>query len=92
MSRVIYCIKLQKEAEGLEHPPYPGNLGERVYEAVSKEAWQLWLRHQTLLINEQRLQMTDPNHRKYLKDEMEKFFFGEGSSAPSGFKPHSKDN
>jgi len=87
MTRTVHCVKLGKEAEGLERPPYPGELGKRVYENVSKESWQLWLRHQTMLINEYRLTPVDPKARKFLEEEMEKFFFGEGSSAPEDFVP-----
>jgi len=87
MSHQVFCIKLKKAAEGLERSPYPGPLGERIYQAVSKEAWKLWLRHQTLLINENRLNMTDPKNRAFLISEMEKFFFGEGSEVPLGYAP-----
>ena len=87
MTRTVHCVKLGKEAEGLERPPYPGELGKRIYENVSKEGWQLWLRHQTMLINEYRLTPVDPKARKFLEEEMEKFFFGEGSSAPEDFVP-----
>src|SRR5690348_9730628 len=81
----VFCTKLKKEAFGLERPPYPGALGQRIYNEVSKEAWQMWLRHQTLLINEHRLNMTDAKARAFLATEMEKFFFGEGSSVPALF-------
>ena len=87
MTHTINCAKLGKEAEGLERPPYPGELGQRIYENISKEAWQLWLRHQTMLINEYRLSAVDPEARKFLAQEMEKFLFGEGSDKPEGFKP-----
>jgi Fe-S cluster biosynthesis and repair protein YggX len=85
MSHVVFCVKLQKEAEGLDRPPYPGQLGERIYNEVSKEAWRGWLKHQTLLINENRLNMTDLKSRQFLAAEMEKYFFGEGSATPAGF-------
>ncbi len=85
MTHRVHCVKLNKEAEGLERLPYPGPLGERIYQQVSKEAWQMWLRHQTLLINEHRLKMTDANNRQFLVAEMEKYFFGEGSAAPTGY-------
>lgn len=85
MSHIVFCVKLQKEAEGLERPPYPGKLGERIYNEVSKEAWRAWLKHQTLLINENRLNMTDIKSRQFLSTEMEKYFFGEGSATPVGF-------
>lgn len=87
MNRQIYCIKLNKEAEGLASKPYPGTLGDKIFEHVSKEAWTLWLKHQTLLINEHRLSLTDPQARAFLEAEMEKFFFGNGSMAPSGYTP-----
>jgi Fe-S cluster biosynthesis and repair protein YggX len=85
MSRTVHCVKLDKEAEGLAALPYPGDLGKRIYEGVSKEAWQMWLGHQTMLINEYRLTPIEPKARKFLEEEMEKFFFGEGSEAPKEF-------
>ena len=85
MSRTVQCIKLNKEAEGLDRPTYPGDLGKRIFDGASKEAWQLWMTHQTMLINENRLTPIDPEHRKFLEGEMEKFFFGGGSDAPDGF-------
>ncbi len=85
MSRTVNCIKLDKEAEGLTALPYPGELGKRIYEQVSKEAWQMWLGHQTMLINEYRLTPIEPKARKFLEEEMEKYFFGEGSEAPKEF-------
>ena len=87
MSRTINCVVLDKEAEGLDYAPYPGDLGQRIYDNVSKEAWQRWLVHQTMLINEYRLTPIEPEARKFLETEMEKFFFGEGSSAPKEFVP-----
>lgn len=87
MTRLVKCVKLGREAEGLQFPPYPGPLGQRIFESVSKEAWQMWLDHQTLLINEYRLTPIDPEHRKYLETEMEKFFFGEGSTRPEEYVP-----
>ena len=89
MSRMVNCVKLGKELEGLDRPPYPGELGKRIYEGVSKEAWQSWLGHQTMLINEYRLTPVDPKARKFLEEEMEKYFFGEGSQAPEEFVPES---
>ena len=85
MSRQVHCIKLGKDAEGLDAPPYPGELGQRIFENVSKEAWQQWLRHQTILINEHRISLVDPKARKFLEQEMEKFFFGGGATLPGGF-------
>lgn len=85
MSRTVKCVVLGTEAEGLDYAPYPGELGQRIYENVSKEGWQRWLRHQTMLINEYRLTPVDPQARKFLVTEMEKFFFGGGSEKPEGF-------
>ncbi|MDE0853106.1 MAG: oxidative damage protection protein [Nevskia sp.] len=76
MTRTVHCIKLGKEAEGLPKPPIPGALGQRVFEHVSRQAWQDWLAHQTRLINEYRLVLADAPARKFLTEEMEKFFFG----------------
>ncbi len=89
MARNVFCVKLQREAEGLEFPPYPGELGKRLWESVSKEAWQMWLRHQTMLVNENRLNLADAHARKYLSIQMEKFFFGEGADRPAGYVPPS---
>jgi Fe-S cluster biosynthesis and repair protein YggX len=77
MARMVNCVKLGKEAEGLERQTYPGELGKKIFDNVSAEAWQQWLKQQTMLINEYRLTPIDPNHRKMLENEMEKFFFGE---------------
>lgn len=85
MSRTVNCVKLNKEAEGLEKPTYPGELGQKIFENVSKEAWQEWLKFQTMLINENRLSPVDPKSRKFLEDEMDKFFFGEGSEPPPDY-------
>lgn len=87
MSRMVNCIKLNKEAEGLDKSPYPGELGQKIFDSVSKEAWQLWLQQQTMLMNENRLSPINPEHRKFLEGEMEKFFFGEGSATPDGYTP-----
>jgi len=87
MTRIVTCIKLGKEAEGLSAAPYPGDLGRRLFENVSKEAWQMWLKHQTMLINEYRLTPLDPKARSFLEQEMERFFFGQGSAKPEGYVP-----
>jgi Fe-S cluster biosynthesis and repair protein YggX len=87
MSRKIYCRKLNKESEGLEAAPYPGELGQRIYENISQEAWKLWLEHQTRLINEYRLNLMESKSRQFLIQEMEKFLFGEGSGNPTGYIP-----
>ena len=80
MARMVHCIKLHKEAEGLDRPPYPGDLGKRIYENVSKEAWAGWIAHQTMLVNE---------NRRYLAQQMENYFFGEGADRPEGYVPPS---
>jgi len=87
MTRMVYCEKLQRDAEGLAFVPWPGALGKRVFEHVSREGWQQWLAHQTMLINENRLSPMDPKHRAFLEAEMEKFLFGDGSAAPQGYVP-----
>ena len=85
MARQVDCVILKQRAEGLDRPPYPGELGQRIFEQVSKDAWQQWLAHQTMLINELRLTPINPDHRKRLEREMESFFFGGGSEKPAGY-------
>ncbi len=87
MTRTVHCIKLNKEAEGLAFPPAPGDLGRRIFESVSKEAWADWLKHQTMLVNEYRLNLSDQRARKYLMQQMEAHFFGAGAEQASGFTP-----
>jgi Fe-S cluster biosynthesis and repair protein YggX len=87
LSRTVNCVVLGAEAEGLDRQPYPGDLGKRIFENVSKAAWQKWLGHQTMLINEYRLSPMEPKARQFLEQEMEKFFFGQGSEAPPDFRP-----
>ena len=87
MSRMVNCIKLGREAEGLDFPPVPGELGKRLYDNVSKEAWQQWIKLQTMLINENRLSLADAKARAYLAEQMQKHFFGEGADNISGFVP-----
>ncbi|MEQ9562779.1 MAG: oxidative damage protection protein [Woeseiaceae bacterium] len=87
MARKIQCALLDKEGDGLDYAPYPGPLGQRIYDSISKEAWQRWLAHQTMLINEYRLTPIEPEARKFLETEMEKFFFGGGSEKPKEFVP-----
>ncbi len=87
MSRMVQCAKLGKEAPGLDRPPYPGELGKRIYLEISAEAWQAWIKHQTMLINEYRLTPVDPRSRKLLEGEMEKFLFAGGADAPKEFVP-----
>lgn len=86
MARMVHCIKLNAEAEGLDRIPYPGALGKKIYDNVSKQAWQAWLQHQTRLINEYRLALADASARKFLADEMEKYFFG-GDLAGTSYVP-----
>jgi len=84
---MVHCAKLDKEAEGLERPTYPGELGKRIYLNISKEAWDSWVRHQTMLINEYRLTPVDPKARKFLEEEMEKFLFTDQAKPPEGYVP-----
>ncbi|MFZ1829865.1 MAG: oxidative damage protection protein [Candidatus Competibacteraceae bacterium] len=87
MARIVKCIKLGIEAEGLDRLPYPGELGQRIFANVSKSAWQQWLRQQTMLINEYRLTPFEPKARQFLEQQMEQFFFGEGAALPEGYVP-----
>jgi Fe-S cluster biosynthesis and repair protein YggX len=87
MTRMVQCIKLQREAEGLDFPPYPGPLGKQLYDTVSKEAWKAWLEHQKMLVNENRLNLSDQRARKYLEEQMQRHFFGPGADAAQGFVP-----
>jgi Fe-S cluster biosynthesis and repair protein YggX len=87
MSRTVFCVKLQREAPGLERAPYPGPLGQRIFNEVSEEAWQGWIRLQTMLINEKRLALADAAARKYLAEQMEAHFFGTGAEAAEGYIP-----
>ncbi|NBT34954.1 MAG: oxidative damage protection protein [Betaproteobacteria bacterium] len=87
MTRLVQCIKLGKEAEGLDFPPIPGELGQRIYQSVSKQAWADWLKHQTMLVNEYRLVLSDIRARKYLMTQLEAHFFGSGAETASGFTP-----
>jgi len=85
MSRVVNCIKLNQQAEGLDRKPYPGELGQKIFDNVSKQAWQQWLKQQTMLINEYRLSPMDPKSRKFLEEQMDKYFFGDGAETPPDF-------
>ena len=84
---MVQCVKLGQEAEGLAQPPYPGELGKRIYQNVSKQAWADWLRHQTMLVNENRLNLADARARQYLAKQMESHFFGDGADAVAGYVP-----
>ena len=85
MGRTVQCVLLGIESEGLDRSPYPGDLGQRIFDSVSKVAWQRWLAHQTMLINENRLTPIEPKAREFLEREMDKFFFGDGSERPAGY-------
>mgnify|MGYP000695165153 FL=1 len=87
MARTVQCIKLNKEAEGMDFAPLPGELGKKIWNQVSKEAWAAWLKQQTMLINENRLNMADARARQYLIKQTEKYFFGEGADAATGYVP-----
>lgn len=87
MARMVKCIKLGTEAEGLDLPPLPGELGKKIFENVSKEAWQQWIRLQTMLINENRLNLMDVRARQYLTEQVQKHFFGEGADGAAGYVP-----
>lgn len=87
MSRMVTCVKLGREAEGLDFPPYPGELGKRIFASVSKEAWKQWLELQKMLVNENRLNLADKKARDYLAQQMERHFFGGGADTASGYVP-----
>ena len=89
MPRTIQCTYLKKEAEGLDYAPYPGELGKRIYDHISKEAFEQWKKPQTMLVNENRLNLADARARQYLARQMEQFFFGGGVDQPSGYVPPS---
>ncbi len=86
MTRMIHCLKLDTQAEGLDFAPWPGALGKKIFEQISKEAWQDWLRQQTILINEYKLSPLDPEHKRYLATQMEAYLFGEGIVMPDEWK------
>ena len=87
MTRTVRCVKLGREAPGLDAPPYPGELGRRIFESVSREAWQEWVRRQTMLINENRLRPRDREARRFLEAQMEAFLFGDAEALPEGYRP-----
>ncbi|GAA5236314.1 oxidative damage protection protein [Verticiella sediminum] len=89
MARMVQCVKLKREAEGLDFPPYPGELGKRIYESISKEAWQEWVGVQTRLVNENRLNLADARARKYLAQQMERHLFEDGAVEAQGYVPPS---
>jgi Fe-S cluster biosynthesis and repair protein YggX len=87
MTKRVFCVKLQKEGDSLKFPPVPGVMGKRLQENISQEAWQLWITHQTMLVNENRLNLADTRARQYLMRQMEQFFFGNGGDQVAGFVP-----
>lgn len=89
MARMVHCVKLGRELEGLDKPPFAGELGQRIYDNVSKDAWKLWTQHMTMVVNEFRLSMANPESQKILMEQMEQFFFGEGAALPPEYKPPS---
>jgi Fe-S cluster biosynthesis and repair protein YggX len=89
MARMVQCIYLKKEAEGLNFLPYPGELGKRIYANISQEAFELWKKHQTMLVNENRLNLADARARQYLARQMEQFLFGGDADKPAGYVPPS---
>jgi Fe-S cluster biosynthesis and repair protein YggX len=90
MPRTVNCVRLGREAEGLDFPPFPGALGKRIFDNVSKEAWKGWLEHQKMLVNENRLSLADAKARKYLLEQTENYFFGQGADTATGYVPPSK--
>jgi Fe-S cluster biosynthesis and repair protein YggX len=89
MPRMVHCVVLHREAEALDYPPYPGELGKRIFEHVSKEAWKQWIEQQKMLINENRLNLADAKARSYLAQQMEQHFFGSGAEQAAGYVPPS---
>jgi len=86
MARTVHCVKLDKDLDGLEKPPFRGELGQRIFDTVSAQAWKTWLEHSKMLINEYRLDLTSESGQRLWMTECEKFFYGEGSSVPKEFK------
>ncbi|AHV91077.1 MULTISPECIES: oxidative damage protection protein [Bordetella] len=89
MARTIHCVKLKRDTEGLDFPPYPGELGARIWREISKEAWEEWKQVQTRLVNENRLNLADARARKYLQQQMERFLFEDGTVEAQGYVPPS---
>jgi Fe-S cluster biosynthesis and repair protein YggX len=87
MARMVHCVKLGRELPGLERPPYAGEFGQRIYEQVSQEAWDMWLRQATILINHYGLTLADPQAQDFMKEQMEAFFFGSDAEMPEGWTP-----
>jgi Fe-S cluster biosynthesis and repair protein YggX len=87
MARMVKCVKLGRELPGLDQPPFPGPLGQRIYEQVSAQAWRMWPQQATLIINHYGLSLGDPNAQRILMQAMEEFFFGENAQMPEGWTP-----
>ena len=87
MARIVYCVKLGRELPGLDKPPFPGPLGQRIFEQISKQAYDMWPAQSTLIINHYGLNMADPESRKILREQMEEFFFGADAQMPEGWSP-----
>ena len=87
MAHMVHCLKLKKDAEGLDFAPLPGPLGQKVYENISKEAWNEWIRLQTMMVNEYQLNLADPQARKHLLNQMQKYLFGDGVEAVPNYTP-----
>ncbi len=92
MARMVQCVKLGRELTGLDKPPFPGELGQRIYEHVSKQAWEMWPAQSTLIINHYSLNMADPESRKFLREQMEEFFFGKEQQMPEGWVPEGEED
>jgi Fe-S cluster biosynthesis and repair protein YggX len=90
MARMVTCAKLGRELPGLNRPPFGGELGKRIFENVSQDAWALWQDHSTLLINHYGLNLRDPAAQKFLMQQMEQFFFGEGAQLPADWTPETQ--
>ncbi|MGD0907264.1 MAG: oxidative damage protection protein [Candidatus Acidiferrales bacterium] len=84
-SRIVHCVKFGKDMPGLDRIPWKGDLGKRVYESVSKDAWKMWIEHSKMLMNEYRLNPLDPQSQKIMEEQMEQFFFGEGAKLPAEY-------
>jgi Fe-S cluster biosynthesis and repair protein YggX len=90
MAHMVHCVKLGREAEGLDEPPFDSELGQKIYKSVSKQAWQQWMEHQKMLLNEYRLQPWKPEAQEFIAEQMNNYFFGEGAAPPEGYVPEQK--
>jgi Fe-S cluster biosynthesis and repair protein YggX len=85
--RMVKCVKFQRELPGLEEPPFDNDLGKRIFDNVSKDAWKMWLEHMKMILNEYRLNLAERESQQIIKQQMEEYFFGEGSALPPGYVP-----